>query len=123
MNKKLSGKPGAVHIPLVAHPDGCVYRQRMTDALKSVERGWTVVFSSPIIDALQQAVLDGLGFTSLTIPTTQEGMRVVQPDEGLPPLEPLRIGLFYRQTRLGSWGNLVADGLTKCIEEVLRKGQ
>lgn len=112
-----------VDIPLVAHPDGCVYRQRMTDALKSVERGWTVVFSSPIIDALQQAVLDGLGFTSLTIPTTQEGMRVVQPDEGLPPLEPLRIGLFYRQTRLGSWGNLVADGLTKCIEEVLRKGQ
>lgn len=107
-------------LPLVAHPAGCVYRQRMTDALSSVERSWTVVFSSPNIDAVQDAVRDGLGFTSLTSPTTQDGMRRVPPSEGLPALEPIRIGLFYRQTRLGSWGNLVAETLTEAIENALR---
>lgn len=107
-------------LPLVAHPTGCVYRQRMTDALQSVERSWRVIFSSPNIDAVQEAVRDGLGFTSLTTPTTQDGMRQVPASEGLPPLEPLRIGLFYRQTRLGSWGNMVAERLTQTIENVLR---
>lgn len=107
-------------LPLVAHPLGCVYRQRMTDALKSVERNWNVVFSSPNIDAIQDAVRDGLGFTCLTTPTTQNGMRQIPADDGLPALEPLRIGLFYRQTRLGSWGNAVAERLTQTIENVLR---
>lgn len=106
-------------LPLVAHPAGCVYRQRMTDALTSVERGWNVVFSSPNIDAVQEAVWDGLGFTSLTSPTTLTGMRHIPPSEGLPVLEPIHIGLFYRQTRLGSWGNLVAEHLTEAIEAAL----
>jgi DNA-binding transcriptional LysR family regulator len=109
-------------LPLVAHPLGCVYRQRMTDALTSVERGWSVVFSSPNIDALQEAVRDGLGFSCLTSPTTQDGMHRIAADLGLPPLEPLRIGLFYRQTRLGSWGNLVADRLVEAIQDVLQTG-
>ncbi len=107
-------------LPLVAHPTGCIYRQRMSEALKTVERGWKVIFSSPNIDAVQDAVRDGLGFSGLTIPTTQDGMRQFSADDGLPLLEPLRIGLFYRQTRLGSWGNLVAEQLTETIETVLR---
>lgn len=110
-------------LPLVAHPTGCIYRQRMTDALKSVEKNWKVVFSSPNIDAIQDAVRDGLGFSGLTIPTTQQGMRQFSVEDGLPLLEPLRIGLFYRQTRLGSWGNTVAEQLTDTIETVLRGGQ
>ena len=88
----------------------------MTDALQSTQRSWRVVFSSPNIDALQNAVRAGLGFTCLTSPTTQQGMRRVSVKDGLPPLEPLRIGLFYRQTRLGSWGNLIAEKLTQAIE-------
>lgn len=111
---------GFKDLPLVAHPTGCIYRRRMTDALKTVERQWKVVFSSPNIDAVQEAVRDGLGFSGLTIPTKQEGMRQFFPVDGLPLLEPLRIGLFYRQTRLGSWGNLVAEQLTETIESVLR---
>lgn len=108
-------------LQLVAHPAGCVYRQRMTDSLKSVQRGWNVVFSSPSIEAIQQAVQDGLGFSCLTSPTSQKGLRRSAPQDGLPQLEPLRIGLFYRQTRLGSWGNLVADCLTSAIEDGLKK--
>lgn len=107
-------------LPLVAHPTGCVYRQRMTDSLKSAQRSWNVVFSSPSIEAVQQAVHDGIGFSCLTSPTSQKGLRRIGPQEGLPPLAPLSIGLFYRQTRLGSWGNLVADCLTSTIENGLK---
>lgn len=103
-------------LPLVAHPPGCVYRQRMTEALKLARRGWEVVFSSPDIEAVQQAVRDRLGFSSLTNSTMQPGMRRIAPEEGLPALEPLRIGLFYRQTRLSGGGNLVAERLTRIIE-------
>ncbi|MEM6309842.1 MAG: LysR family transcriptional regulator [Pseudomonadota bacterium] len=108
-------------LPLVAHPAGCVYRQRMTDALGASEHTWRVVFSSPNIDAVQAAVRDGLGFSCLTTPTTQHGMQHLTGEDGLPPLEALRIGLFYRQTRLGSWGNVVAERLTQAIESVLSK--
>lgn len=107
-------------LPLVAHPQGCVYRQRMTDALKLSRRGWQVVFSSPDIEAVQQAVRDGLGFSGLTNPTIQDGMRRIASKEGLPALKPLRIGLFYRQTRLGITGNMVADRLTETIESVIQ---
>ena len=102
-------------LPLVAHPQGCVYRQRMTEALKRARRGWEVVFSSPDIGAVQQAVRDGLGFSSLTASTLEPGMRRFSPEDGLPELEPLRIGLFYRQTRLSGGGNLVADCLIRAI--------
>ena len=105
-------------LPLVAHPAGCVYRQRMTDALKMVRRNWEVVFSSPDIGAVQRAVRDGLGFSSLTAPTIQDGMRHIPASEGLPALEPLKIGLFYRQTRLGGSGNLVADRLADTVQGV-----
>lgn len=105
-------------VPLVAHPAGCVYRQRMTDALKSAQRGWQVVFTSPDIAAVQQAVRDGLGFSCLTASTIDDGICAVPPEQGLPRLEPLRIGLFYRQTRLGRGGNLVADCLIETLEQM-----
>ena len=106
-------------LPLVAHPQGCVYRQRMTEALKRARRGWQVVFSSPDIEAVQQAVHDGLGFSCLTNSTLQSGMRRIHPADGLPGLEPLRIGLFYRQTRLSGAGNLVAECMVQVIEGFL----
>ena len=104
-------------LPLVAHPQGCVYLKRMTDALKLARRNWTVVFSSPDISAIQQAVLDNLGFSCLTNSTLQRGMKKIAPSEQLPELEPLRIGLFYRQTRLGSSGNQVVERMTRIIDE------
>lgn len=109
-----------MELRLIAHPPGCVYRQRMTEALKSARRGWQVVFSSPDIDAVQQAVRDGLGLTCLTALTHGDGMQRLDAD--LPVLQPLQIGLFYRQTRLRGGGNRVADCLIRTIEDVLQAG-
>lgn len=108
---------GFDEVPLIAHPQGCVYRKRMTDALKLARRNWRIVFSSPNIGAIQQAVKDELGFTCLTNSTLEPGMERIAPCDSLPELEPLRIGLFYRQTRMGSSGNQVVECITQIIDD------
>ena len=106
-------------LPLVVHPHGCVYRDRMTDALKQANQRWRIAFSSPGIGSVQQAVLDGLGVSCLTGPTMLDGLKHLTPDTGLPDLEPLHIGLFYRQTRLAQYGHQVVDAIACTLETAL----
>ena len=106
-------------LPLVVHPFGCVYRDRMTEALKQAKRHWRVAFSSPGIGSVQQAILDGLGVSCLTGPTMIEGLQKLPSDTGLPELEPLHIGLFYRQTRLAKDGHQVVNEIETTLEKAL----
>jgi DNA-binding transcriptional LysR family regulator len=101
--------PLNLEIPLVVHPHGCVYRDRMTTALKLAGLRWRIAFSSPGISALQRAVCDGLGFSCLTEPTLRKGMASLSVVDGLPSLEPLHIGLFARQAQLGTAGYIIID--------------
>lgn len=103
----------AEEIPLVVHPHGCVYRDRMTSALKLKGLSWRIAFSSPGISALQKAICDGLGFSCLTEPTLQEGIRSLSTADGLPALKPLHIGLFARQARLGPIGYLILNTIER----------
>ena len=96
-------------IPLVVHPHGCVYRDRMTTALKLAGLRWRIAFSSSGIGALQRAVCDGLGFSCLTEPTLRKGMASLSAEHGFPTLEPLHIGLFARQAQLGTEGYIILD--------------
>lgn len=106
-------------LPLVVHPTGCAYRARMTEALKRVNRSWRVAYSSPGIHGVQSAVLDGLGLSCLTVPTLLPGMRRFTSADGLPDPAPLHIGLFFRQSQLGSCGHAAVDLIVKTIETVL----
>lgn len=106
-------------LPLIVHPYGCVYRERMTEALEQVNRRWRIAFSSPGIGSIQQAILDGIGISCLTGPTMMEGLQPLPPGSGLPELEPLNIGLFYRQTRLGQHGHQVVNDIEGMLSGVL----
>lgn len=106
-------------LPLVVHPTGCAYRARMAEALKRVNRPWRVAYSSPGINGVQSAVLDGLGLSCLTVPTLLPGMRRFTAADGLPDPAPLHIGLFFRQSQLGSCGHEAVDLIVKTIETVL----
>ena len=101
-------------LPLVVHPYGCVYRDRMTEALDQIKRRWRIAFSSPGIGSIQQAILDGLGVSCLTGPTMLTGLERLD-NAGLPELEPLHIGLFYRHTRLGQAGHQVVNELEQAL--------
>ncbi len=103
-------------IPLVVHPYGCVYRDRMAAALKLAGQSWRIAYSSPGIGGVQRAVRDGLGLSCLTAPTVQSGMRKFTEKDGLPALPPLHIGLFARQTQLGASGYAAIDAMVKALE-------
>ena len=107
-------------IPLVVHPHGCVYRDRMTSALKLAGLRWRIAFSSPGIGALQKAVCDGLGISCLTEPTLMKDMVSYSVVDGLPALEPLHIGLFARQAQLGSEGYIIIDQIENTFSNKLK---
>lgn len=108
--------PDGSDIPLVAHPFGCVYRDRMAAALKLAGRSWRIAYSSPGISGIQRAVQDGLGVSCLTGPTVQSGMRKFTEKDGLPVLAPLHIGLFARQAQLGEGGYAAIDAIVRTLE-------
>lgn len=108
--------PTQAEIPLVVHPYGCVYRDRMATALKLAGQSWRIAYSSPGIGGVQRAVRDGLGLSCLTAPTVLSGMRKFTEKDGLPALPPLHIGLFARQTQLGAGGYAAIDAMVQALE-------
>lgn len=115
--------PADAEIPLVAHPFGCVYRDRMAAALKLAGRSWRIAYSSPGIGGVQRAVQDGLGLSCLTGPTVRGGMRKFSEKDGLPVLSPLHIGLFARQAQLGAGGYAAVDALVTTLEDQASAGK
>lgn len=86
-------------VPLVAHPEGCEYRNRMIQALGAAQREWRIVYCSPGITGLQNAVAAGLGVSALTGRTVNDEMRILVAEDGFPPLSDIRVGLYYKHPR------------------------
>ncbi|MDF1610162.1 LysR substrate-binding domain-containing protein [Hoeflea sp. YIM 152468] len=101
------GKP----VPLVVHPEGCAYRARMLHALEATGQNWRIAFCSPGINALQNAVISGLGISALTRKTYQPGMRKLVVADGFPPLPPINVGIFYKHIRL-------SDAAIRLVERI-----
>jgi DNA-binding transcriptional LysR family regulator len=104
-------------IPLATHPEGCEYRGRMISALRAIGREWRVVYTNPAIGGLQRAVSSGLGVTALTRKTIQPDMRILSIKDGFPTLETIRIGMFYKHSRLTSAGLALVEMLIAKMDE------
>ena len=104
-------------VPLASHPEGCEYRSRMIAALRSIGREWRIVYTNPGIGGLQRAVSTGLGISALTRKTLSADMRVLDAADGFPPLESIRIGLFYKHPRLSDAGLELANSLISYMDE------
>ena len=107
---------------IAAHPDGCTYRARMIRALDAARIRWRISYTSPGISGLQNAVLNGLGVSALTRHTLLPGMRVLDSDDGLPPLEDIRVGLFYKHPRLTSAGIGLINHIITRLDEAGTSG-
>ena len=81
-------------VPLVVHPEGCQYRQRIVRALSEAGRDWYVAFQSPDIAELQSAVEKSLGVSALTLPTKTDRMSVLNAEDGFLRMERIRVGLY-----------------------------
>jgi DNA-binding transcriptional LysR family regulator len=105
-------------VPLVAHPEGCDYRARMIQSLEAAGRRWRFVYTGPGISGLQNAVLNGLGVSALTRPTLLKGMRILDQSDGMSPLEPLRVGLFYKHPRQTEAGIKLISELVANLDSI-----
>ena len=90
----------------------------MIEALDAAERRWRIVYTGPGISGLQNAVLNGFCITALTRATMLPGMRELGEADGLPGLEPLRVGLFYKHPRLSTAGLQLVSDLVASLEGV-----
>lgn len=107
-------------LPLVRHPHPCEYANRMQSALRLSGKSWRTVLVATDIAGVQAAVKAGIGATALTPATLVPGIRIGRADEGFPPLQALRIGLFYKHSRLNKPAQTLATWL---IEQIQRAGQ
>lgn len=111
-------------IPLVVHPEGCAYRARIIQSLESMGQKWRISLCSPGISALQNAVLNGMGISALTNKTLLPGMRVLSELDGFMTLSKLKVGLYYKHSKLSDPALKLIDQLTdqiNLIQEVLPK--
>lgn len=104
-------------LPLVVHPEGCVYREQMIRFLETSNRHWRLSFESPGISGIQNAVLNGMGVSALTKKTLLPGMRQLSPHEGFAPLEEIKVGLFYKHTKLSGAALSLIEHLTARLKD------
>lgn len=108
-------------IPLVGHFENCQYRKRMTEALKQKRRRWRISYASSDISGVQDAVESGFGVSALTRATMTQKMRLLSDEDGFPPLEKIRIGLFYKLPRVSPAGRELANRLIERIDRATDK--
>ncbi|MFK8079472.1 MAG: LysR substrate-binding domain-containing protein [Granulosicoccus sp.] len=104
-------------VPIIAHYEGCAYRERMTSVLSRERRQWNIVFSAPGIAEVQKAVLSSFGVTALTKKTQLSGMRILKESEGFPALPAIHVGIFYRHSQISKVGLLLVEHLNNLLSE------
>ena len=102
-------------VPLIAHYEGCAYRERMTSVLSRGRYRWDIVFTAPGIAELQNAVLSSFGVTALTEKTLLKGMKVLPEDEGFPALSPIYVGIFCRHSQASQVSLLLVEYLSNLL--------
>lgn len=104
-------------LPLVAHPGNCEYKKRMTEALGKTKRKWQMTYTSPDISGIQYAIESGLGISVITNATITPSMRILNPGDGVPEVENIKIGLFYKLPKTSEPGHELASQLLESIEQ------
>jgi DNA-binding transcriptional LysR family regulator len=108
-------------LPLVAYPEGCTYRARMTQALSKAGRPWRVACTSSSLAAVQAAVAAGLGLTVLSSHTIPKDLRVLGPESGLPGLADVIVGVYYDRGRHSEASMRLVNFITARLDEAYRR--
>ncbi len=82
-------------VPLVAFPQGCIYRNRAIHALEQTGRRWRIAYESPNLMGLQAALAGGLGVALLERRCMAAGHRQV--DEAFPAVPSSELALCVSQ--------------------------
>lgn len=82
-------------VPLIAAPEGCIYRKRGTAALDKAHQPWRIVYTIPDLTGIQAAIEEGLGVTVLAKSTVPDNLQILKPSEKFPKLGKIGVSLNY----------------------------
>ncbi|WP_454915233.1 LysR substrate-binding domain-containing protein [Xanthobacter sediminis] len=80
-------------VPLVAFPQGCLYRNRAVHALEQAGRDWRIAYESPNLIGIEAALAGGLGVALLEQRAVGPAHRVLDEGSGLPAVAPTELVL------------------------------
>lgn len=102
-------------IPLIAYPQGCVYRSMMEEALQTQKHPYRFTYTSTSLLGIFSAVEEGLGITAMASSVIPDHLRHAESTATLPPLERVCIGLYYKEPELNVASRHVLDFLRSGI--------
>ncbi len=97
-------------LPLIAAPEGCIYRKRATKKLNSCGRDWRIVYTIPDLTGIEAAIAEGLGVTVLARSTVPKSLKILKPSSRLPRLGMIGISLIENKA--------VGDAVSRLSEYV-----
>ena len=104
-------------LPLVVAPSGCVYRQRMLDALRQDGTAWRIVYTGTSYNGIRAAVGAGLGVTVLARSTVPADLRIVENGLLLPALEPANVAIHFDQEIATSESRILVDYIQAAVKQ------
>lgn len=84
-------------LPLAVFPEPCVYRESAVSALAQADRTWRIVFESSSMAGCVSAARAGFAITVIADSQRCEGLRVLNAEDGLPPLPTVGFYAFTRK--------------------------
>lgn len=103
-------------LPLIAAPDGCIYRKRALQQLADIKRDCRLVYTIPDLQGITAALEEGLGVTVLAQSTVPASLRILE-EASLPSLGSMGISL-----RRGSNTSTANSAAVDLLAESLAKG-
>ena len=105
-------------IPLIAYPQGCVYRAIMEESLQSQRHPFRFMYTSTSLLGIFSAVEEGLGITAMARSVIPEHLKHASSSKSLPELGQVCIGLYYKERELNVTSRHVLDFLRSGIANI-----
>ena len=102
-------------IPLIAYPQGCVYRSIMEEGLQQQQRPFRFMYTSTSLLGIFSAVEEELGITAMASSVIPSHLKHAGSNSILPSLEEVCIGLYYKDRELNVASRHVLDFLRSGI--------
>lgn len=105
-------------IPLVAYPQGCVYRSIMEESLQTQRHPYRFMYTSTSLLGIFSAIEEGLGITAMARSVIPESLKHAPSTKDLPKLEKVCIGLYYKEPELNIASRHVLDFLRSGLANI-----
>lgn len=96
-------------IPLIAAPEGCIYRRRALRKLGQNKKPWRIVYTNPDLTGIKAAIEEGMGITVLARSTVPENLSIIESSRHLPKLGFIGISLKQISKTSGSAEKVLAE--------------